>query len=248
MVKFAIQISRERDFAVFSALAHFSFWTTKELECRVVQIKGLAIEKGIFGIVLAVLILAAGGVVALPARLDPAKRAVRQVLEKKASPNPVLPTQAIPAYSPPSTKTPVSSLSIFSPNDVLGKKDILIGERISVRGYARRATGSCTGIATRDCNHCPGSIVLSETPKGKLKSLDAIYGCHYPTEEYDRAIWLLKESQGLLSFRCIGSGLKPDCTYQCPGWALGAFYQVTGIWKQDEWGRYFLEVINKQKL
>lgn len=165
------------------------------------------------------------------------------MLQKKISPTPIPSVQA-----PPLTKTDVSSLSIFSPSEVVSEKDTLRGKIISVRGYARRAVGPCTGTYTLDCSHCPGSIVLSETQEGKLGSLDTIYGCHYPTEEYDRAIWLLKESQGLLSFNCLGSGTKPDCTYQCPNWELGAFYQVIGTWRQDNWGRYFLEMINKQKL
>lgn len=177
---------------------------------------------GLIGILIVIgtLIITAGGVVALPAS--------RRVWERMVSLNP--------------------TVSVHAPSDVVSKKDTLIEKRVSVKGYARRAAGPCTGVYTLDCNHCPGSIVLSTTQKGKLKSLDAIYGCHYPTEEYDRAIWLLKESQNLLSFRCIGSGLKPNCIYQCPSWELGVFYQVTGIWKQDDWGRYFLEVISKQNL
>jgi len=108
---------------------------------------------------------------------------------------------------------------ILTPERVLGMKDSLLGQRISVIGAAGISDIRCTLIECGEdnpcCNACGGSLLLEGNREKIL-----LYG------EYEG------ENVG-----CGGN----ECELTCYPLEIGKKYEVTGIWNKTRF-EYYLEI------
>lgn len=147
------------------------------------------------------------------------------------------------------TQSPITPISprpvigtIYSPDQVIALKDLLVGKKIRVKGYLQKATDPELMFINP---YCKGSNLvlsdgLSDRHGGEFWKIRSGYTA-YP-DQVPKAIALWTENRFL---SCKSEGLRPNCKFMCPsGWEIGRVYQVVGLW-HHKGENYYLEVLSQ---